>query len=276
MKSLTRATAQPSAAFKDGCGVLRHAPTPGSYRHRRYAPSPALAEWIQHFWIESWNLPGAQTQVREVLPHPNVQLVFAQGRSKIYGVQLRRFVRRLTGTDRILGIKFRVGAFYPFLSKSLSTIADASISVETLFADASQTEAEILSRTSDSDMVRSASRFLSAHLPPIDSRAQIAEAAVQHIVDDSTITRVAHLVSRCGLAHRTLQRLFTRYVGASPQWTIKRYRIYGALEALGGGEHVEWASLANDLGYFDQAHFINDFKTLVGCTPAAYAQRLAV
>ncbi len=91
----------------------------------------------------------------------------------------------------------------------------------------------------------------------------------------STITRVGHLVSRSGFPQRTLQRLLTRYVGASAQWIIKRYRIYDALEMLDGRKPFDWATLAQDLGYFDQAHFINDFKKLVGCAPAVYARRLS-
>lgn len=275
MHSLSPSGTQVQTAFRNGCGVLRHAPAPGSYRHRRYAPSDALADWVQHFWIENWDLQAGHTQVREVLPHPNVQFVFAQGRSRVYGVQLRRFVRQLRGSDRILGIKFRAGAFYPFLLKPVCSITDASIAVETLFDDASQAQEQILSCANDADMIHAASRFLCAHLPPRDPRAETAEEAVRQIANDSTITRVGRLVSRCGLAHRNLQRLFSRYVGASPQWVIKRYRIYDALEALGSGEGFEWASLAHDLGYFDQAHFINDFKTMVGCTPTAYAQRLS-
>mgnify|MGYP004706876243 CR=1 FL=1 len=67
-----------------------------------------------------------------------------------------------------------------------------------------------------------------------------------------------------------MQRLFKRYVGASARWVIKRYRVYEALERLSSDMNPDWAGLAQDLGYFDQAHFINDFRKLVGCTPAAY------
>lgn len=262
-------------AFRNGCGVLRHHATPGSYQHLRYPPSSALADWVQHFWIESWDVRGHDAQVREVLPHPNVQCVFAHGRSKIYGVQLRRFVRQLTGADRIFGITFRAGAFYPFLREPMCSIADASIPVQSIFPDAPEAEAKILACRNDQAMVRAASRFLRAHLPPRDSRVEAANAVVRQIVSDPTITRVGHLVPRSGFPQRTLQRLFTRYVGASAQWIIKRYRIYDALEMLDGRKPFDWAALAQDLGYFDQAHFINDFKKLIGCAPAVYARRLS-
>jgi AraC-like DNA-binding protein len=78
------------------------------------------------------------------------------------------------------------------------------------------------------------------------------------------------------MKERTLQRLFDRYVGASARWVIKRYRVYEALESMRPGAPIEWAALAQDLGYFDQAHFINDFKKLVGCLPSEYVRPLGL
>lgn len=260
----------PRSMFGQGCGVLRHTPPPGSYRHARYQPPADLAAWVQHFWVESWDWEGQEPQTREVLPHPCVHLVFASGRSRVLGVQQARFVRQLKGKDRILGVKFRPGAFYPFLRRPLSSLADSSLPLDQLFDASPTVEQEVLACVEESSMVAAAVRFLSAHLPPPDPWAKTACTAVEAVACDERITRVEHLVVQSGLNQRTLQRLFSRYVGASARWVIKRYRVYEALERLSGGEDPDWASLAQDLGYFDQAHFINDFKKLVGRTPAAY------
>ena len=259
------------AEFGQGCGILRHSPPPGAYCHRRYAPPHELADWIEHFWLEDWQFESAVPQTREVLPHPNVHLVFAPGRSRIYGVQLSRFVRQLKDNGRILGIKFRAGAFYPFLRKPVSMIANTSILATEVFPDATDAEKEVLICREDGTMVQAASHFLVPHLPARDPRADSARQTVEAIASDPDIARVEHLVARSGIGERTLQRLFGRYVGASPRWTIKRYRIYEALESIAAGTQAEWADLAQKLGYFDQAHFINDFKKLVGCSPAEYA-----
>ena len=80
------------------------------------------------------------------------------------------------------------------------------------------------------------------------------------------------LVDRYGLNKRMLQRLFARYVGVSPKWVIQRYRLNEAAEQLATGESVSQAELALNLGYSDQAHFIRDFKSIVGVSPAAYAR----
>jgi AraC-like DNA-binding protein len=268
--------ADPNApgTFGQGCGVLRHSPAPGSYRHTRYAPPSALAGWIQHFWVESWDLRGAAPQIRDVLPHPCVHLAFARGRTRIFGVHLGHFVRELQGADKVLGVKFRPGAFYPFLRKPVCSIANMSFPAQQVFTDITGVEEELLACPDDHGMVEVASRFMLAHLPPYDPLVEQACSAVEKIACDPSVTRVESLLALCGMRDRTLQRMFRRYVGASARWVVKRYRVYEALEQLGRGKQESLATLAQNLGYYDQAHFINDFKKLVGRSPAQYANHL--
>ncbi len=78
------------------------------------------------------------------------------------------------------------------------------------------------------------------------------------------------LARRSALGKRTLQRLFGEYIVVSPKWVIRRYRLHEAIERLRSGERLDYAQLALELGYFDQAHLINDFKFLLGYTPAGF------
>ena len=261
------------SAFGQGCGVLRHSPLPGSYRHIRYAPPSALAGWVEHFWMESWEVRGPVPQIRVVLPHPCVHLVFAPGRSRIYGVQLSRFVRELKGDDRILGVKFRPGAFYPFFHKPVSRIVNTALPAQQVFPNAVTAEKSVLACGDDQAMVDAAAQFLMACLPPLDANVDTACKIVEEIANDRCVTRVEHVTALCGLQERTLQRLFHRYVGASPRWVIKRYRVYDVLNQLTAGMPVAWAALAQDMGYFDQSHFNNDFRKLVGCAPGEYLEQ---
>lgn len=263
--------ASASGAFRQGCGVLRHSPSPGRYQHLRYPPPKSLAAWVEHFWMEKWDFRGCRPQVREVLPHPSVHLVFARNRSRIWGVQLGRFVRQLEGQDRIFGVKFHPGAFRPFLCAPVASITNGSIPLHSVFNEVARIEDEVLGCATEAHMAEVASRFLVANLPPHDSNIETARRLVSHISGDRRIMRIEQLAVLSGFRERTLQRLFSKYVGAPMRWVIKRYRIYEAIECLNAGNSVAWTQLALDLGYFDQAHFTNDFKKLVGYPPGEYA-----
>lgn len=74
---------------------------------------------------------------------------------------------------------------------------------------------------------------------------------------------------------RTRQRLFSLYVGVSPKWVIKRFRLHEAAAQLASGKVTDWPTIALELGYFDQAHFIKDFNRMVRSSPAEYAKRMS-
>jgi AraC-like DNA-binding protein len=61
------------------------------------------------------------------------------------------------------------------------------------------------------------------------------------------------------------------HVGIGPKWVINRNRMHEAIVRVQAGNAVSWAALAQELGYFDQAHFITDFRKLVGETPSSFA-----
>jgi len=122
-------------------------------------------------------------------------------------------------------------------------------------------------------MVATAVDFLAARLPTIGEDVEHVGRIVDEIAADRSVNTLDDLVARWRLGKRALQRMFNEYVGIGPKWVINRYRMHEALERVEQGGEVEWARLALELGYFDQAHFIRDFKALVGYPPAEYSRR---
>jgi AraC-like DNA-binding protein len=92
------------------------------------------------------------------------------------------------------------------------------------------------------------------------------------LLHDRDIARVEDVSSRFAIRPRTLQRLFARYVGVSPKWVLRRYRLHEAAAVLATHQDRPWAEVAAELGYYDQSHFIRDFTAAIGLTPVAYAQ----
>ncbi len=239
-------------------------------------PAPDLDFFIEHYWIVTWDL--AEPYASETLPHPSVHLVIdesEQGQSEVVGVVTGKFVRRIEGKGRVFGIKFRPGAFYPFVKTSIATLTNKTRRVADVFGAAGiSLEAAIRAAGSDSERVNIANRFIRECRPKQDANVALIRAITDAIVNDRAITKVDDLTSRFAVTKRTLQRLFHQYLGVHPKWVIKRYRLHEAAELLNSGQDVDWPRLALDLGYFDQAHFIKDFKAIIGWTPGEYAKRL--
>ena len=137
-------------------------------------------------------------------------------------------------------------------------------------------EAEIRALGMDDDeaKIQVAELFLHQCGAERDPMVDLISVLVQRIIEEPALTKVEALQEGSGLSIRALQRAFGTYVGLSPKWMIQRYRLHEALERIAGEDPPDWPRLALELGYFDQAHFIKDFKKLVRRTPAEYLRSI--
>jgi AraC-like DNA-binding protein len=239
----------------------------------RYWPGEALAPFVEHFWTVAWDV--AEQEIAEVLPHPSVHLVLEAGNSRVAGVPKGRFTRRLEGKGRVLGTKFRPGGFRPFLAAPVSSLTGRTVPIEEIFGTAAEgLEKQALGYADPVRGFEMVQAFLEQLRPKPDPQIDLASQIAERAATDREITRVEHLTAAFGLGTRTLQRLFSEYVGVSPKSIIQRYRLHEAAERIATGAPIDWPDLALDLGYADQAHFIRDFRRLVGKSPAEYAKGL--
>ena len=243
-------------------------------RHVRYHPSGDLESWVEHYWVVEWDLRGLPSKRVETLPHPSVHLIFQRGLgARIMGVARGKFSRLLRGEGGIFAVKFTPGGFYPFLRAPVSSLTDRITSIRHVFGDDGVAISRaILDADDDSWRITIVEAFLRTRCQRDDDAERVA-ALVYTVAKDRTILKLDDLVARCDANRRALQRLFAKYVGVSPKWVIQRYRLHEAAEQLAAGGEVRQAALAADLGYSDQAHFVRDFKAIVGTTPAAYARK---
>jgi AraC-like DNA-binding protein len=240
----------------------------------RYFPSnEPINFFVEHHWIVRWHLAGQPPFTSETLPYPSVHVVLEQDESRVVGVPRGKFTRLLRGDGFVFGIKFRPGGFRPFVAGPVSRFTNRSISLTSVLDFGAQLTAEVLGAGADAAMVERAEALLLRHLPEPDSQIPLLGGIVDAIAADRSIVRVDQLVEQYGLGKRALQRLFREYVGVTPKWVIQRYRLFEAAERLTSTD-ADGALLAQELGYFDQAHFIRDFKAMVGRTPTAYARTL--
>jgi AraC-like DNA-binding protein len=244
------------------------------YRHERYHPSADLDPYVEHYWVVEWDLRGQEPERAETLPHPSAHMVFERdGESRIRGAARAKFSRLLQGKGGVFAVKFRPAGFYPFVGVPVSGFSDRTFTLHEVFgAEGYELDRAVLAESADLDRINLVESFLLARLAAPDENVPLLTEIVYAVAKEREILKVEDLVERYGLNKRTLQRLFAKYVGVSPKWVIQRYRLHEAAEQLATEAPVSQAELALSLGYSDQAHFVRDFKAIVGVSPAAYAK----
>lgn len=243
---------------------------------RRREPAPALRPYLEHYWLIDWDLP--QPYASHLVPHPSVNLVFGRypgcgdeeaGYAEVSGIGLELFTQKLEARGRVCGVQFRPGGFRPFAPGApVSRWTGRRLPVAEVFAPPAPASA-VLDPADEDERVAALDAYLLALGPGPDPRAERAMALVDLVRTDRTVLRVDALARAEGVSARSLQRLFAAYVGVGPKWVILRYRIHEALERAGSDPAVDWAGLAADLGYSDQAHLVRDFTATIGVPPTA-------
>lgn len=247
---------------------------------RRREPAAALRPYLEHYWLIDWDLD--QPYAAHVVPHPSVNLVLQRyeagesaregaGYAEVAGIGLGLFTQKLTGRGRVCGVQFRPGGFRPFAPEhALSDLTGRRIDAAEVLRTPPPVGA-VLDPADEDDRVTALDACLLALEPRPDPQATLAMELADRVRTDRSVRRAGALARDAGLSPRSLQRLFSAYVGVGPKWVILRYRVHEALERAESDPAVDWARLAADLGYSDQAHLVRDFTATVGVPPTAFA-----
>ncbi|MCM2578925.1 helix-turn-helix domain-containing protein [Streptomyces meridianus] len=242
-------------------------------RFRRREPAAPLRPYLEHYWLIDWDL--AEPYAAHVVPHPSVNLVFQRygGRTEfgeVAGVGPQLSAHKLEGAGRVCGVQFRPGGFRPFApSRPVSAWTGRNVAHTEVFPGTGDAPAAVLGPDDEDARVAALDAFLLAAGPRPDPQADLAMELVERLRTDRTVGRVAGFARDAGLSVRALQRLFAAYVGVGPKWVILRYRFHEALERAGSEREIDWAGLAAELGYSDQAHLVRDFTATIGVPPTA-------
>ncbi|MEV7401499.1 helix-turn-helix domain-containing protein [Streptomyces sp. NPDC091267] len=269
----------PHGPRRDTRGIVDASDLFTHVRFRRREPAPALRPYLEHYWLIDWDLP--RPYASRLVPHPSVNLVFERyagcgddaGFAEVSGIGLELFTQKLEGRGRVCGVQFRPGGFRPFApGRPVSQWTGRRLPAAEVFTPPAPPSA-VLDPEQEDERIAALDAYLLALGPEPDPQADRAMALVERVRTDRTVCRVGELARAEGMSVRSLQRLFATYVGVGPKWVILRYRIHEALERAESDPAVDWAALAADLGYSDQAHLVRDFTATVGVPPTSLTAR---
>ncbi len=253
-------------------------PSGFSITTKTYAAPDAVADVVQGLWAARWSIPDGHVHTVELLADPCVNLVCerdASGtQSRLVGVSTSLFRRELVGTGAVRGVKLRPGGVRAFVDASASMFRDLNTELHTLCTETRSLERDVLCE-SDEEGFAAFATWLKNRRRREDPNVSLAVAIVERLQRDHEILRVEQLCTIAGLSIRPLQRLFKDYVGATPKWLIRRHRLQEVATRIDRGEAPNFADLAAELGYTDQAHLTRDFRAATGLSPSGLRARLA-
>lgn len=129
---------------------------------------------------------------------------------------------------------------------------------------------ELKEMQSDEERIIHFNQFISSHVGTGRYLPDAIDILYKKILEKSIKTPLHHIMEECGCSCRTLQRKFIKRTGVTPKTLMRIVRLNYLLTKIRNNYNIDCQDLVFDGNYFDQAHFINDFKDIVGETPGHF------
>jgi AraC-like DNA-binding protein len=251
-------------------------------------PKPPLDQFIERFWYSS-EAPAHQ-KIR-VAPTGTMELVFNLDDDDLgfYDVKQPEFCNGFSGAvfsgaharplfvetrKHVMGVHFKPGGAFPFLGAPASEFADAHVDVAEIWGGTMQESREQLCTAQDpTQRFRVLEEALVDRLKNSVIVHRAVRAAVEILKRNAGEARTRDLAAQLGLSQRHFIRTFSDQVGLTPKQFGRVQRFQRALEMARSPTSPDWADISASCGYFDQSHFIHDFRMLSGFTPTEFHRR---
>jgi len=261
-----------------------------------FPPSEILKPYIRHYYL--FRSTEATAFEDTVFPSGDMEIIFNLGEGswttanmpnppiELWGQITKPLAIRSTGLHTMLGVKFFPHSAAYFLDDSIGQFNDQvtdfrlvlGSSVKQLYARLQATpgvagriallESFLLSRMTRGEKDKSGKRSFR-----IDKVGHILKT-MTNIPADATGPRINAIATQHGITARYLNKLIFQHTGLTPVSFNKIRRFQFSLRLIARNDQP-LTSIAYESGYFDQSHFIKEFKSFTGLTPSAYLKNIS-
>ena len=253
-------------------GVLHHNRAQENYQLRRYF-SDKLSNLVEQYWLVNWDLGGEHIHTQKNLPDPNPHLFFDGTSLKLLGPVSKVYQYQMQSNGAITGVKFAIGALAELIQMPMTDLVDKELIPDSVLpVNSSKIIAQLQQVNTDEEAIEVLEANLSGLIIQSSEKRQIVENIFRQIKHNNDIHTVAELSSAVNLSTRTIQRYCQQYIGLSPKWLLRKYRLHQMLAQIEQGES-DVISLVERRDYTDQAHLIKDMQQILGITPSQYLKQ---
>ena len=261
---------------------------------RIYKPTFPLDRFIEHLvYYEGLSIPH---NLDRFLPDGNTELIInlAEKPQFIYdnetlqeiqtcrqgwvsGVRTQPITIPSGKDSRMLVVAFKKGKGFPFYRFPMHELTDQVVEANLVFGRRfAELREQLLAAKSMGSIFQHVEGFLLGQANDALGEA-LSDRCIDHalstIINNPTIPRLDQLSTEIGYSQKHFITLFSDQVGISPKHYLRVMRFQKSIAAIENHESLHWSSVAQECGFYDQAHFINDFKHFSGFTPNEYITR---
>ena len=254
-------------------------------RYLELAPPPLLQPYVRLLWSLELETPEDFGPPERIASDGIVEMVFhyrvpmavryarepfaVQPRSSLVS-QTRRFMEiEPTGPTGLISVRFQPWGAHHFFEPPVSELSDQVVPAEDVWGDA---VGELEDRLASAMDVRARTSLVEQFLISRLARHQgrDVEGLVREVWKRKGDVRVGKLSRELGLTERTLERVFQDALGMPPKRYSRLTRFLHACSVLRKGRWSSLSEVGQACNYYDQAHFIDEFRTFAGMTPRQF------
>ncbi len=257
----------------------------------KHKPPPPLSDFVDVLWLcEDY---AVSHEKERLLPDGTVGLVvnLKEDRIRVYdphhpesfhtipgcvvsGPRSEFFVIDTEGESATVGVHFKPGGAFPFLTMPSSELNNQSVALESLWgAGSNRLRERLLEAATAEEKFRVLECCLLEQLAKPLEHHPVVAFALQQFFGRMQPPPVARVVEQVGFSQRRFIQLFSNEVGLTPKLFSRVSRFQQVIRAAHAVGEIDWVQVALECGYYDQAHFIHDFQSFAGITPSAYLER---
>ena len=258
--------------------------------YAEFAPLPALAPFVRCVWM--FEAPGPGGPATRIVPDGRPELVIhcgdrfaevarygttqAQPRMLFAGQVTRPLVVKPLGRSSVVGVRFHPAGARAFVGRPLRETTDARVPISRLLGRGAASLLYELETMAHAARLQRVQEFVAARIDERgDERDLVVEAGVARIEANQGRVDIAALAADAGIGRRQLERRFGEAVGVGPSLLASIFRFRSVFDLVERDATRPWTEAALAAGYYDQSHFIREFKRFVGVAPTEFARTAA-
>lgn len=259
---------------------------------KKYAPSVELKDYIQFYFVLEAGHANAPLTEQDFLKNHSqgtFDLMFGvsgglemMNRKKevyelckifIIGHQEGFFGLRFKPDTHVVGVVFYPESFSKLFNFPLNEIANGGrILDDELSQDYQDIHEQLGECSDDMSCVQLLNSFFSEQLSKVDFSFTKFDQLIKSIRLDKGVMGINEMASQSNLSTRSLQRKMKQLLGVGPKSYSNVMRIKHVLTYIHEHPKADWQDILFNFGYYDQAHFIKDFKRYTGVTPSTFVE----